>query len=108
MYTADNGHKEVMEQLLAINQADPEAEDSIGITALIYATAHNHAPVVSFRLVSRPVNPDRQILQRMAPSYAAEFRHEEVVRILFEAEEVVPNLPDADYESWSVASRRTL
>ncbi|KAJ4114051.1 hypothetical protein NW769_004831 [Fusarium oxysporum] len=98
MYTADNGHKEVMEQLLATNQADPEAEDNIGITALIYATAHNHAQVVSFRL----------ILQRKGPSYAAEFGHEEVVRILFEAEEMVPNLPDVDYESSSVASRRTL
>ncbi|KAH7240221.1 uncharacterized protein BKA55DRAFT_542809 [Fusarium redolens] len=42
MYAAETRREAVIEQLLATNQVDPDAEDDTGLTAVIYATVHNH------------------------------------------------------------------
>jgi ankyrin repeat protein len=90
-WAAENGHKAVVQLLLAQDGIAPDSKDKWGVTPLSWAVTSGHEAVVKLLLATDGVDPGSKDAYGQTPlSRAAEKGHEAVVKLLLEKDGVGP------------------
>ena len=93
------GIVEIFAALLGMKEWDINAVDTVGRTALVWATVRSHEDMVKMLLQRKDVNPNTADTEcsRTPLWWAAERGHEGIVKLLLEREDIDPNTADAEY-----------
>jgi len=93
------GNVEIVAALLATKEWDINAIDTVGRTALVWATIRGYEDVARMLLQSKDANPNIADVQcgQTPLSWAAKGGHEGVIKLLLEREDINPNTTDISY-----------
>ena len=89
----------IVSTILEMKEWDVNANDCMGMTALIWAAKKGHEEVVKILLEREDINLDQADTKygRKPLSWAAENGHEGVIKMLLERQDVNPGQADAEY-----------
>jgi ankyrin repeat protein len=101
IWAALNGHKEIVELILAKDGVNPNSKDDRGWTSLVWAAIEGHKEIVEVLLAADGIdlNPVDNHFHRTPLLWAIMAGRQEIVNLLLMKDGVDPN--SKDHEGWS-------